>query len=105
MVRYALDGPEEGGLGLKRVEWRAHAKNAGSVKLATRLGFKIEGITRWHMLFKKGVLRGKAGNDGGVPPGGDPEDLWRDTITLSHCWDDWVKGGREQVQAAIDREQ
>ncbi|KAF3355339.1 hypothetical protein VdG1_04172 [Verticillium dahliae VDG1] len=105
LVRYALDRPEDGGLGLARVQWRAHARNAGSIKLAHRLGFKDEGITRWHMLFKDGVARGKTGNGRGLPPGGNPQDLWRDTATLSICWDDWVEGGRDLVQAAMDRKQ
>jgi RimJ/RimL family protein N-acetyltransferase len=103
MMQYALDAPEEGGLGLKRVQWRAHAANAGSIKVAERMGFKLEGITRWDVFLPKGRLHGKVGNGKPLPPGSHPDDLWRDSVTLSHCWDDWRDGGREKVGAAMSR--
>lgn len=103
MMQYALDAPAQGGLGLKRVQWRAHQQNAGSVKLAERLGFKHEGLTRWDVFFEKGRLNHKVGNGKPLPPGSHPDDLWRDTVTLSHCWDDWAEGGREKVEAVMNR--
>jgi RimJ/RimL family protein N-acetyltransferase len=103
MMQYALSSPAEGGLGLRRVQWRAHSLNAGSIKVAERMGFAKEGITRWDVLFSKGRLNGKVGNGKPLPPGSDPDDLWRDSITLSHCWDDWASGGREKVEAAMNR--
>ncbi|KAF5336232.1 hypothetical protein D9758_014360 [Tetrapyrgos nigripes] len=42
LMHYALDLPEDGGLGLRRVEWRANSLNAPSVGLAKRLGFRME---------------------------------------------------------------
>lgn len=103
MLQYALASPAEGGLGLRRVQWRAHASNAGSIKVAERMGFASEGISRWDVFFPKGRLTGKVGNGKPLPPGSDPDDLWRDSITLSHCWDDWASGGREKVEAAMSR--
>ncbi|KAL2752720.1 hypothetical protein ACRALDRAFT_1052518 [Sodiomyces alcalophilus JCM 7366] len=103
MMQYALEPEAKGGLGLRRVQWRAHAKNAASIRLAERMGFRKEGIMLWHVRFEKGRLRFKVGNDKPLPPGSDPDDLWRDTIVLSHCWDTWEDGGRAVVEAAMNR--
>ncbi|QRV78860.1 GNAT family acetyltransferase [Ceratobasidium sp. AG-Ba] len=46
LMNYALDMPKDGGLGVRRVQWQAHASNKPSVKAAERLGFKMEGIIR-----------------------------------------------------------
>ncbi|VBB77975.1 Putative acetyltransferase [Podospora comata] len=100
MLRYALDGPEEGGIGLRRVQWRASAMNEASVRTAERLGFRREGVMRWHM-----VLRGetKVGNGRGVPRGAEEGEKGRDTVVLGLCWDDWEVGGRERVGGLMER--
>ncbi|KAG8697547.1 hypothetical protein FRC09_007785 [Ceratobasidium sp. 395] len=46
LLRYALDLPVDGGLGLRRVQWQAHADNAPSIRAAQRMGMKLEGIMR-----------------------------------------------------------
>ncbi|KAJ7794753.1 hypothetical protein B0H14DRAFT_3093722 [Mycena olivaceomarginata] len=78
LLQWALETPEAGGLGLRRVAWKANVHNAGSVRVAER---EIEG-----------------GNGGGIR-GGDPKprSLGRDTVFLSLCWDDWEAGARESV--------
>ena len=45
-MQYALDLPKEGGLGVRRLQWQAHASNAGSIKAGKRMGLKVEGIIR-----------------------------------------------------------
>jgi RimJ/RimL family protein N-acetyltransferase len=46
MMKYALDMPKDGGLGVRRVQWQAHGNNAPSIKAGKRMGFKLEGIIR-----------------------------------------------------------
>lgn len=46
--------PEPHGLGLSRVEWRAHTGNRATAAVAQRLGFTFEGIAR-----SAGVIRGQ----------------------------------------------
>jgi len=42
----------EGGLGLRRVIWKASADNTPSRRLAERTGFELEGILRWARLAR-----------------------------------------------------
>ncbi|CAL1702905.1 unnamed protein product [Somion occarium] len=103
LMKYCLDVPTASppGLGLRRVQWHCHSKNIKSKQLAERVGFRDEGILRWHWVLPK-----ELGADGhvhlrdGDPASGKPG---RDTISLSVCWDDWENGGREKVQQQIDR--
>ena len=46
LLRFCLELPSASppGLGLRRVQWRAHEKNAPSIALAERMGFTNEGI-------------------------------------------------------------
>lgn len=88
------------GLGLRRVQWQAHADNKPSVRAAERLGFKMEGIIRWDRILRTDKA-------GAVPP---PErafvnpGIGRHCVRLAMCWDDWdLEGGREHVQAQMDR--
>ncbi|CAE6426205.1 unnamed protein product [Rhizoctonia solani] len=46
LLNYALQKPGDGGLGLRRVQWMAHADNAASVRAAERMGLKMEGVLR-----------------------------------------------------------
>jgi len=105
LLQYALEPPSQGGLGLRRVQWQCSSMNAPSIRAAERMGFKKEGVLRWHRVFREGRDRGKVPNGCEFPRGGhDEEEYGRDTVTLSHCWDDWEQGGREKVQAVVDRQ-
>ncbi|KAJ5538328.1 hypothetical protein N7494_007807 [Penicillium frequentans] len=79
------------------------AKEEGGVRLAEKMGFERIGVTKWHMRFIKGAIMGKVGHGRGLPPGSDPEDLWRDTVELSLSWEDWLGGGEEKARLVMDR--
>ena len=102
LQRYCLDLPTASppGLGLRRVQWCAHAKNLASVRLAERMGFAHEGVRRWAWVLPEQLAR-----DGEKPREGDqwPEKAGRHTVVLACCWDDWVGGAKELVQKNIDR--
>lgn len=97
LLEYTLEPKEKGGLGLVRVDWLASTMNKGSIGLAERMGFRKIAVIPWHMRFVKGMSRGKIGNGKELPPGGDREDVWRDSCLLSVAWDEWVGGVRERV--------
>lgn len=56
-----LDAPEEGGLGLRRCQWKANSVNAQSAKTAARMGFTKEGVLRCLIVLPEGKIgvRGK----------------------------------------------
>lgn len=104
LLQYALDSPEEGGLGLRRIIWHADLVNPASVRTAHRMGFQQEGILRWNRVAPNAEARGKAGNGRGAPPYGNPKDLGRDIVLLSMCWDDWmIDRKRELVRDMMNR--
>ncbi|KAG1816557.1 acetyltransferase [Suillus variegatus] len=104
LLRYALQVPSQGGLGLRRVQWQCSSVNAPSIRAAERLGFKKEGIMKWHRVFPGGKDKAKVHNGREMPRGSlDEEDYARDTVVLAHCWDDWEQGGRENIQAIMNR--
>ncbi|KAJ7850679.1 acyl-CoA N-acyltransferase [Mycena olivaceomarginata] len=92
LLRWTLEAPAEGGLGLRRV----------AVRVAERLGFRREGVMRWDTVLPAEKIEG--GNGGGIR-GGDPKprSLGRDTVFLSLCWDDWEAGARESVNEVMQR--
>ncbi|GJE90670.1 GNAT family N-acetyltransferase [Phanerochaete sordida] len=102
VLRFALELPtaHPPGLGLRRVQWRAHEQNVPSVRLAERMGFKREGCVRWVW-----ALNEERAEDGVRPREGDkwPERFGRHMVLLSVCCDDWENGGREVVQEQMDR--
>ena len=102
LLQHCLELPTANppGLGLRRVQWCAHSKNLASVRLAERMGFRNEGVTRWMW-----VLPSELARDGEKPREGDewPEKPGRHTAKLSLCWDDWESGGKENAQKNIDR--
>lgn len=104
LIKYALDMPEDGGLGLRRVVWQASAANIASVRTAKRMGFQQEGILRWHRAWPTSKARGA---NGIRVRNGDPKEetfpLGRDTAILSICWDDWESGARAHVEAMMAR--
>ena len=95
-----LPGTDSCGLGLSRVEWKAHWKNAASARLAERMGFSREALMRWH-----GALPPELAKDGKKPREGDklPNGYGRDTVLLAISWEDWENGVRELVQKNVDR--
>jgi RimJ/RimL family protein N-acetyltransferase len=103
MMQYALNCPEQGGLGLRRVFWQANELNQPSRRLAERMRFRFEGILRWDRVLpphKKafGVgVNAREGDPRGKDYGG------RHTAMYGHCWDDWEDGGREMVEAIMAR--
>ncbi|KAG2103968.1 GNAT family acetyltransferase [Suillus cothurnatus] len=106
LLQYALEVPSQGGLGLRRVQWQCSSMNAPSIRAAERLGFKKEGIMKWHRVFRGGKEKGKVHN-GREFPGGHlgEQDYGRDTVILGYCWDDWEQGGKETIQAIMNRQQ
>jgi RimJ/RimL family protein N-acetyltransferase len=101
LLHYALDLPSTGGLGLRRVEWRASPLNASSIKAAERMGFKKDGYFRWHWVLPDEKERG----NGLSTRAGDPRErnLGRDTVVLSICWDDWEESVKGHVDAVMAR--
>ena len=77
------------------MSWSAHPRNAPSIKLATRLGFRQEGVLRWLFVLQE-LLR--VGNE--VKREGD-EGWGRDNVCLAICWDDWELGGRSLVEQML----
>jgi len=98
LLRYCLDGVHEGGLGLRRVQWQANVSNAASVSAAKRLGFRWEGLLRWHQVLPA-RKRGSEGPTAGW--GGREWGPGRHTAMLSLCWEDWVEGGRDHVDRLV----
>lgn len=81
-----------GGLGLRRVQYQSNPSNIASVRAAERLGFKVEGITRWQRAVsveKESVRR--AGDAPDVMGG------WHST-GLAMCFDNWEA---EAIYAAM----
>jgi RimJ/RimL family protein N-acetyltransferase len=103
LLRFALEPPAAGGLGLRRVAWTANIHNAGSIRVAERLGFRREGVLRWERVLPTSRTE-DVGNGGGARAG-DPKHgcLERDTLLLSLCWDDWEGGAGEAVNAIMQR--
>jgi RimJ/RimL family protein N-acetyltransferase len=105
LLHACLDGKEEGGLGLRRVQWQANASNEASVKAAERMGFTKEGIIRWQQVvpFGKTASDGAGADTEGLPKGDGQWGPGRHTAMLSVCWDDWVGGVREHVDQLVKR--
>ncbi|KAF7369261.1 hypothetical protein MVEN_00253800 [Mycena venus] len=102
LLHWTLDASLEGGLGLRRVAWKANAHNTRSVRAAERLGFRQEGVLRWDRVLPAWKTEG--GNGGGVRAGDSkPDCRGRDTVLLSLCWDDWEAGARKSVKEIMQR--
>ncbi|KAG8704485.1 hypothetical protein FRC09_003502 [Ceratobasidium sp. 395] len=98
LMKYALDMPKDGGLGVRRVQWQAHASNQASVRAGMRLGFKMEGVIKWQRPLP-------AGKESSAPYRED-DSLGlpgRHSAMLAVCWDDWENGGRELVRGLMER--
>lgn len=94
LLRYCLDLPSQDGLGFRRVQWTANPLNDKSVKVAERMGFKMEGRLRWTWVLPEGKEGMKRGEE---------EMRGRDSVLLAVCWDDWEGGGRDLVTRLMDR--
>ncbi|KAI0030308.1 acyl-CoA N-acyltransferase [Vararia minispora EC-137] len=100
LLRVCLELPDNGGLGLRRVQWCTHELNAKSAAAAQRLGFKMEGTLRWTTVLPEGME-----GSGAQPRQGDPmeKNPGRGSVTLSMCWDTWEDGGRDHVHKLMER--
>jgi RimJ/RimL family protein N-acetyltransferase len=90
------------GLGLRRVYWSANPLNVRSIKLAERLGMRLEAVLKWDRVLPSDRIHfgRKEERRNGDPKKNQPG---RDTACLAICWDDWVGGGREKAVRAMDR--
>jgi len=106
LLKFTLNLPSQqpGALGLRRVIWQANVLNKASVRLAERMGFKLEGILRWDRVLPASKAAVGAGNGKDIRDG-DPrkECVGRDTARLGLCWDDWEGGVREEVDKIMQR--
>lgn len=93
LLAFSFDPVDQGGLGLRRMVWRANEENLPSVAFGKRLGFQFEGTQRWQRVLpphKKGsVPENMERNDGRGPGAHVP--------VFSICWDDWENGVGEKV--------
>ncbi|KAF2801291.1 putative GNAT family acetyltransferase [Mytilinidion resinicola] len=102
LLHYALDAPPNG-LGLRRVQWHANGNNKASIVAAQRMGFRFEGIIRWHRVLPAGKEGNGAGEEDLPPVVGKKLGPGRHTASLSICWDDWKDGARDKVDALMNR--
>jgi len=102
LLRYCLELPSapRPGLGLRRVQWAAHTFNQPSYNAAVRMGFRYEGILRWHRV----LLEGQEGNGSSLREGDPSKGPAQDSKFLSFCADDWENGGSEHVERVINRQ-
>ncbi|OAX31256.1 acyl-CoA N-acyltransferase, partial [Rhizopogon vinicolor AM-OR11-026] len=62
LLQYALESPSQGGLGLRRVQWKCSSVNVPSIRAAERMGFTKEGVLKWHRVYHGGKDKGKVHN-------------------------------------------
>ncbi|KAJ6262570.1 Tyrosine--tRNA ligase [Drechslerella dactyloides] len=101
LLNFALNSPEEGGLGFRRVQWMASSVNHRSIGTAEKMGFTKEGIIRWDRLYPGGGKKGKQSSGKKLLFHGrvthmNEDDLGRDSVMLSMCWDDWYLEGKKE---------
>ncbi|KAK7047314.1 hypothetical protein VNI00_006545 [Paramarasmius palmivorus] len=100
LMRYALDLPDQGGLGLRRVQWQTNELNKASVGLALKMGFVKEGVLRWCQVLVPGK---DVGSNGVRERKGDPREgcPGGDVVVLATYWDVWEDGLREKVEGML----
>jgi RimJ/RimL family protein N-acetyltransferase len=102
LLSYTLDVPPEG-LGLRRSQWQTHAGNTASRRLATRMGYSLEGIQR----FQRVIPANKPGN--GFDFSRLPESTGiklgqaRDTAVFGHYCDEWAAKKGEVLRSMASR--
>ena len=98
LLNWTLLLPTQGGLGLRRVVWRAALENVASNKVAQKMGFKKEVVSRYGRLFPLGK-GGRLGRDG------EPEDVRGkgsiDVVAHAVCWDDWEDEVKQRVEKVL----
>lgn len=99
LANYCFQSPTDSppGLGMRRVQWYAHPHNGPSIRLAEKIGMKVEGTIRYTW-----ILSPPLDSEGCDGPEHDPR-RGRHSVLLAACWDDWEGGARELVRALIDR--
>ncbi|THU89455.1 acyl-CoA N-acyltransferase [Dendrothele bispora CBS 962.96] len=102
LMHHALNLPEKGGWGLRRVQWQANTMNVNSIKLAERMGFQREATLRWAKVLPTEKAIGSNGHPErrGDPRPGCPG---RDSALLAVYWDDWENGLQEKVDQVMAR--
>ncbi|KAK7015203.1 hypothetical protein VNI00_019153 [Paramarasmius palmivorus] len=100
LMRYALDLPDQGGLGLRRIQWQTNELNEASVGLALKMGFVKEGVLRWCQVLDpiKSVAMERHRERKGDPREGCPGG---DVVVLATYWDVWEDGLREKVERML----
>lgn len=102
LLDYAFTPQSEGGLALRRVQWQTNSRNHASVRAAERMGFVKEGVLRWDRVIPGGRTAGKEWNGrslrlkDGAESHFNEDDVGRDTVMLSLCWDDWFLEGKKE---------
>lgn len=104
LLQYGFAPVDEGGMGLRRIQWHCSTANTASARVAERMGFEKVGVIPYHMKFPLGKKYGKLGNDKPLPPGSHPDDVWRDSCYYSLSWDVWEDEARDKVEKAIIRQ-
>ncbi|TFK28127.1 acyl-CoA N-acyltransferase [Coprinopsis marcescibilis] len=97
LMNYAMNLPEEGGLGLRKLVWTFLSGNEASLKAAQRMGFKVEGTLRWFWEMPEEVDGEPVDGQRGVGKG-------KHEVSLSVCWDDWEKEVKELVHKQMNRQ-
>lgn len=88
------------GLGLRRVQYTTHARNAASCRVAAATGFRSEGRLHWYRLLPRGAAFGEQAR-----PGDRLEEYpGRHLMMWSVCWDDWEGGVKDVVAKIIEGE-
>ncbi|KAH6952506.1 acetyltransferase [Ilyonectria sp. MPI-CAGE-AT-0026] len=93
LLDYAFAAPEEGGLGLLRVEWHSSTENPASITVAQKLGFEAIGTVKYESCFVGRKARGKVGNGRSLPPYCKADDVFRDFVMYAIYWDSRAPGG------------
>lgn len=102
LLRHLLN-PLPQDLNMRRVVWQANYLNKASIGAAERLGFKIEGIRRWHKVIPENKEAGL--RQDGMPredKAGSKLGPGRHSIILSLCWDDWLDGGKQKINELMN---
>jgi hypothetical protein len=100
VLRYAFET-----LGMRRVGWKTDLANERSARAAERLGFRDEGIIRWHHHIPddgRGETFGlRAMSERGL--GSPSRGLGQHQRSLALCWDDWENEMSDKVAALAAR--
>lgn len=98
LLKYVLEPPSRGGIGLRRVYYRALPENFASLAVARRFYFRDEGLIRWARIVREG-------KEGLKPREGDPmpNKNSRHAFQLSLCCDDWEERAKERTDELMSR--